>query len=139
MSVSVRHQRSGQGEGLFGFAEQDAEGRGFGGDGGGERRGIGDFGDVGAAGLLGGFERDTSPAFDAFGGGEGEVLLRAAGEDGRDAGDAEFGGLFDSPFEVVELEDREQQMDGQCGVGLEFLVQGEADFRGLFMLADGLR
>ena len=57
------------------------------------------------------------------------MLLRAVGEDGRDAGDAEFGGLLDRPFEVVELEDSEQQMDGQRGVGLEFLVQGEADFR----------
>ena len=90
--------------------------------------GIGDFGDVGAAGLLGGFEGDAAPAFDTLGGGEGEVLLRAAGEDGRDAGDAEFGGLLDGPLEVVELEDGEQQVDGQRGVGLEFLVQGEGDF-----------
>ena len=126
-------QRGGEGEGLFGFAEEDAEGRGFGLRGRGERGGIGDFGNVGAAGLLGGLEGDAAPAFDAFGGGEGEVLLGAAGEDGRDAGDAEFGGFFDGPLEVVELEDGEQQMDGQCGVGFEFLVEGEADFRGLFI------
>jgi len=36
------------------------------------------------------------------------VLLGAAGEDGRDAGDAEFCGLLDGPLEAVELEDGEQ-------------------------------
>ena len=56
------------------------------------------------------------------------MLLGAAGEDGRDAGDAEFGGLLDGPLEVVELEDGEQEMDGQRGVGFEFFVEGEEDF-----------
>ena len=60
--------------------------------------------------------------------GEGEVLLGAAGEDGRDAGDAELGGLLDGPLEVIELEDGEQQMDGEGCVGFEFFVEGEGDF-----------
>jgi hypothetical protein len=81
--------------------------------------------------LLGGFEGDAAPAFGAFGGGEGEMLFGAAGEDGRDAGDAEFGGLFDGPLEVVELEDGEEQMDGQGGVGFELFVEGEVDFASL--------
>ena len=123
-------QRGGEGEGLLGFAEEDAEGCGFGGEGGREGDGVGDFGDVGAAGLLGGFEGDAAPAFGAFGGGEGEVLFGAAGEDGRDAGDAEFGGFFDGPLEVIELEDGEQEMDGQGGVGFELFVEGEVDFVG---------
>ena len=87
-----------------------------------------DVGDVGAAGLLGGFECDAAPAFDAFGGGEGEMFFCAAGEDGRDACGAEFGGLLDAPLEVIELEDGEQQMDGESGVGLEFFVEREDDF-----------
>ena len=85
-------------------------------------------GDVGAAGLLGGFEGDAAPAFGAFGSGEGEMLLGAAGEDGRDAGDAEFGGFLDGPLEVIELEDGEQEVDGQGGVGFEFFVEDEGDF-----------
>jgi len=122
------HQSSGEGEGLLGFAEEDAEGCGLAGECGGERGGVEDFGDVGAAGLLGGLEGDAAPAFSPLGGGEGEVLLGAAGEDGRDAGDAEFGGLLDGPLEAVELEDGEQKVDGEGGVGLQLFVEGEEDF-----------
>ena len=64
-----------------------------------------------------------------FGGGEGEVLLGAAGKDGRDAGDAEFGGLLDGPLEAVELEDGEQKVDGEGRVGFQLFVEGEEDFR----------
>ena len=56
------------------------------------------------------------------------MLLGAAGEDGRDAGDAEFGGFFDGPLEAVELEDGEQEVDGEGRVGREFFVEGEEDF-----------
>ena len=56
------------------------------------------------------------------------MLLCAAGEDGRDAGDAQLGGLFDGPLEVVELEDSEQEVDGEGCAGFEFLVEDEADF-----------
>ncbi len=76
--------------GLFGLAEQNAVGAGFGGEGGTERGGIGDLGDGDAAGLLGALEGDAPPAFGSFGCGEGEVLFGAAGEDGREAGDAEL-------------------------------------------------
>ena len=119
------------------FAEEDAEGCGFAGECGGERGGIGDFGDVGAAGLLGGFEGDAAPAFGSLGGGEGEVLLGAAGEDGRDAGDAQFGGLFDGPLEVVELEDGEEKVDGEGCVGFQLFVEGEEDFGVLLIAARG--
>ena len=78
----------GQGEGLLGFAEEDAGGGGFFGEGLLEGDGVGDVGDVGAAGLLGGFEGDAAPAFGTLECGLGEVLFGAAGEDGSDAGDA---------------------------------------------------
>ncbi len=73
---------------LFGLAEENAGRRFFllksllKGD------GVGDLGDVGAAGLLGGFEGDAAPAVYALCGGLGEVLFGAAGEDGSDPGDA---------------------------------------------------
>ncbi len=92
-----------------------------------ERAGVGDFGDVGAAGLLAGFKGDTAPAFGTFCGGLGEVLFGAAGDDGRDARDAEFGGLFDGPLHVIELEDGEEEVEGKGGVGLEFFMQEEVD------------
>ncbi len=81
-------QGFGEGGGLFGFAEEDAGWgfflfeRWF------EGCGVGDLGDVGAAGLLGGFEGDAAPAVYTFRGGLGEVFFGAAGEDGSDAGDA---------------------------------------------------
>ncbi len=117
----------GEGVGLFGFAEEDAEGGGVGGERGVEWGGVGDLGDVGAAGLLGGFEGDAAPAVGSFGGGEGEVFFGAAGEDGSDAGDAQFGGFLDGPFEVVELEDGEEEVDGERGVGFELFVEEEVD------------
>ena len=124
-----------EGEGLFGLAEEDAEGGGFAGEGGGERGGIGDFGDIGAAGLLGAFEGDAAPAFGALGGGEGEVLLGAAGKDGRDSGDAQFGGFLDGPLEAVELEDGEEKVDGEGCVGFQLFVEGEEDFDSWSLLA----
>ena len=115
------------GGGLFGFAEEDA-GRAlllF--QGLLERGWVGDLGDGGAAGLLGGFEGYAAPAFDAFGGCLAEVLFGAAGEDGSDAGDAEFSGLFDGPLHVIELEDGKEEMEGKGSVGLELFVEGEVD------------
>ena len=55
------------------------------------------------------------------------MLFGAAGEDGGDAGDAELGGLFDAPLEVIELEDGEQQVEGKARVGFELFVEGEVD------------
>ena len=114
---------------LLGFAEEDAGGSGLAFE--GELKGGrgGDLWDVGAAGLLGGFEGDAAPALDALLGGLGEVLLGAAGENGGDAGDAEFGRLFDGPLEVIELEDGEKEMDWEGGVGLELFVKSEDDLR----------
>ena len=126
-------QGGGEGEGLLGFAEEDAEACGFASERGGEYGRVGDLGDVGAAGLLGGFESDASPAGYSLLGSEGEMLFRATGEDGRDAGDAEFGRLLDGPLEVVELEDGEQQVDGKSGVCFKFFVKGE----GYFGVGDG--
>lgn len=67
--------------------------------------------------MLGGFERDAAPAFGTFVGCEGEVLFGAAGEDGGDGGDAEFGGFFDGPLHVIELEDGEEEVEGEGCVG----------------------
>ena len=89
--------------------------------------GVGDFGDGGAAGLLGGFEGDAAPAFGAFGGGEGEVFFGSAGEDGGDLCYSEFGGFFDGPLDVIELEDGEEEVEREGGVGFEFFVEGEED------------
>ena len=55
------------------------------------------------------------------------MLFGAAGEDGGDAGDAEFGGLFDGPLHVIELEDGEEEMERKGGVGGELFVEGEVD------------
>jgi hypothetical protein len=126
----------GEGEGLLGLAEEDAEGGGLAGESGGEWGGVKDFGDVGAAGLLGGLECDATPAVGSFWRGEGEVFLGAAGEDGRNAGDTEFGGLLDGPLEVIEFEDGEQEVDGEGCVGFQLFVEGEADF-GVFSIARG--
>ena len=90
---------------MFGFGEEDAGGAFFLFQGLLEWCGVGDLGDGGAAGLLGGFAGDATPAFGSLERGLGEMLFGSAGEDGGDAGDAEFGGLFDGPLHVVELED----------------------------------
>ena len=112
---------------MLGFAEEDAGGAGFAVEGGFELDGVGDLGDVGAAGLLGSFEGDAAPALGSLWSGEGEVFFGAAGEDGGDAGYAEFGGFFDGPLEVVELEDGEEEVEGKGGVGFELFVEGEED------------
>ena len=62
------------------------------------------------------------------------MFFGAVGEDGCDLRDAEFGGFFDSPLHVVELEDGKEEMKGKSCVGLEFFVEGEEDF--LFVDAD---
>ncbi len=41
--------------------------------------GVGDFGDVGAAGLFAGFEGDAAPAFCSFGGRIGRGVFRCGG------------------------------------------------------------
>lgn len=64
------------------------------------------------------------------------MLFGAPGEDRGDAGYAQFGGLFDGPFEVIELEDGKQQVDGERGLRFEFFVQGEPDF-GVLIAACG--
>ncbi len=93
-----------------------------------EVAGVGDLGDVGAARLFGGFQCDAAPAFGSLGGGEGEVFFGAAGEDGGDVGDAEFGGFLYGPFEVIEFEDGQEQVYWECGVGFQFFVEDEANF-----------
>jgi hypothetical protein len=113
---------------LFGLAQEDA-GRGFFlFEGLLEWERVGDVGNVGAAGLLGGFEGDATPAFGSLEGGVAEMLFGAAGEDGGDAGDAELGGLFDGPLHGIELEDAEEEMEGKSGAGFELFVEGEVDF-----------
>ncbi len=123
----------GEGGGLFGLGEKDEGGAGLLFEGEFEGDGVVDVGDVGAAGLFCCFESDAAPAFDSLGGGQGEVLLGAASEDGGDTGDAELGGFFDGPLEVIELEDGEEQVEGKGGIGLELFVEGEEDF----LLGDG--
>ena len=60
------------------------------------------------------------------------MLFGAAGEDGRDAGDAEFRGFFKGPLEVIELEDGEVEVERERGVGLEFFMQDEVDAFGRY-------
>ena len=129
-SVGALPEGGGEGALLLGFAEEDAGFGGFGFEGELELGGVGDLGNGGAAGLLGGFVGDAAPAFYAFGGGEGEMFFGASGEDGGDPGDAEFGGFFDAPLEVIELEDGEQQVEREGGVGLELFVEEEVDAGG---------
>ena len=62
----VALQCGGEGGGLFGFAEEDSGGGVFRFEGLLEGDGVGDLGDVGAAGLLGGFEGDAAPALGAL-------------------------------------------------------------------------
>ena len=118
-------QGGGKGGGLLGFAEQDARGGVFLFEGWLQGGGVGDFRDIGAAGLLGGFQSDAAPAFGALEGGLGEVFFGAAGEDGCDAGDAKLGGLFDGPLHVVELEDGEEEVEGEGRVGFKLFVERE--------------
>ena len=110
-------QCGGESGGLFGFAEEDSRGRPFLLEGLLEGARVGDLGDVSAAGLLGGFESDATPAFGTLESSLGEMLFSATGEDRSDAGDAEFSGLFDGPLHVIELEDGEEEMEGKGGVG----------------------
>ena len=112
---------------MFSFAEQDTNGALLVFEGGLEGRGGGDFRDGGAAGLFGGFERDAAPAFGTFEGSLREVFFGSAGEDRGDAGDAKFGGFFDGPLHVVELEDGEEEMEGKRCIGFEFFVEREED------------
>ncbi len=58
------------------------------------------------------------------------MFFGAAGEDGGDAGYAQLGGFFNGPLHVVELEDGEEEMERQGGVGLQFFVESEDDFGG---------
>ncbi len=117
----------GEGCGLFEFAEQDAMGARLLEESWLELGWIGDLGDGGAAGLFGGFERYAAPAIDAFAGGELEVFFCASGEDGGDLFDAEFGGFFDAPLEVVEFKDGEEEVEGEAGLGFELFVEEEVD------------
>ena len=106
-----------EGGGLFGFAEEDTCRGVFLFEGLLEGDGVGDLGDVGAARLLGGFEGYTAPAFGTLESGLGQVFFGSAGEDWRDACDAEFSGLFDGPLHAVELEYGQKEMEGKAGVG----------------------
>ena len=54
----------------------------------------------------------TRPAFPAFLGGVEEAFFGAGGFHGEDAVDAEFGGLFDDPFEAIELDEAGAEGDG---------------------------
>ena len=93
-----------------------------------EADGVVDFGGADAAGLFGGFAGDAAPAFDAFAGSVGEAAFAAGGFDGDDAGDGEFGGFFDGPFEAFEFDEGKVKGGfGEWGVGGEFFEGGEFD------------
>ena len=59
-------QGGGKGGGLLGFAEQNARGGVFLFEGWFQGGRVGDFRDIGAAGLLGGFQSDATPSFGAL-------------------------------------------------------------------------
>lgn len=83
-----------------------------------EPDGLMQFREDGAAALLAGFEENALPTFHAFGGGFVEAFFRAFTDDGAEGGDAEFGGLFEHPFEVIELEDGGEEGERGEGRGL---------------------
>ena len=87
-----------------------------------------DFGDIGAAGLLGGLKRDAAPALDAFGRSQCEMFFCASRENRCDACCAELGRFLDAPLKVIKLEHCEQQMHRKCGVSFKLFVQRENDF-----------
>jgi holliday junction DNA helicase RuvA len=70
-----------------------------------------------ASRLLTRFTRDPEPAFSSFDGGVEKAFFGARGRYRNDALHAQFGGLFDDPFEAVEFNNRSKQGDGDRGRG----------------------
>ena len=104
------------------------------------------LGDTHAARLLAAFTGDTGPAFPAFLRGFEEALLGAGGFHGKDAVDAEFGGLLDDPFEAIEFDEAGAEGDGDRrengGKGLDdpkldVLAAGFGDFSEVSLLIIG--
>ena len=56
------------------------------------------------------------------------MFFCATGEDGGDLCYTEFGGFFDGPLHVIELEYGEQEVKRKSGIGLEFFVKDEENF-----------
>jgi hypothetical protein len=56
------------------------------------------------------------------------MLLGAAGEDGRDAFYTQFRGFLDGPFEVIEFEDGDEEMEREGGIRFKFFMKSEGDF-----------
>jgi hypothetical protein len=80
------------------------------------------------AGLLRSFEQDFSPAFCALRRRSQQGLLAAGRAEWDDGTDAELGGLFEGPFEGVELHDGKKQntCDGRPG-RRDFFEKGKFD------------
>src|SRR5665213_1396749 len=81
---------------------------------------------VSASRIFVGAETSSSAAFNATGSSTCGMSLPR--EDRRYPRGAEFGGLFDAPLQVIELENGKQEMDGQSGFGFEFFVEREYNF-----------
>src|SRR6266404_8772785 len=68
---------------------------------------FGQNGDADAARLLRSLEQDSFPTFGSLAGRREQRLLAPLGCERNDCRHAEFGGLFDGPFEHVEFYDSE--------------------------------
>ncbi len=85
--------------------------------------------DLHAARLLRAFEEDFLPAGGSFGSGGEQSFFAAGGGERDDAGDAEFGGFFEGPFESVKFYDREKQdCFAAWGIAGELFDEFEIDF-----------
>lgn len=65
--------------------------------------------------MLGGFGENFLPARSAFGGCGDQRFFRTGGGERSDFRDAEFGGLFEGPFETIEFDDGEQERGVEFG------------------------
>ena len=112
---------------LFRLREDNAPGAGRRGYGVLQLDWSGDLGRSCAAGLLGGLERDSAPAFGALRRSRSQVSVGATGDYGNDSRDSQFGAFLDRPFHAVELEDGEQEGDGGYGGDVHFFPEFEFD------------
>src|ERR1700724_1901506 len=100
-------ERTADGRGVAVLGEQQANSSRLRGEGLGGFAGLIELRKGKAARLLGSLEQDFLPASRALCGGGEKAFFAACGSQGDNSANAQLGGLFDSPFECVELDDGE--------------------------------